>query len=110
MAERAKVAKKEKEKTFEEKLSHLEDISAKLQEPGTDLNTVVSLYEEGMRLANELEKTLAGYERRVEIINTPLEEDEQGGGGEAFDSWEDGSGAESGGESFGGEPFGDGSF
>jgi exodeoxyribonuclease VII small subunit len=59
-------------KSFEERLSRLESLSEKLRSGSLPLDEAVSVFEEGMRLARELEKELAKIERKVEIlINEP---------------------------------------
>jgi exodeoxyribonuclease VII small subunit len=59
-------------KSFEERLSRLEALSEKLRSGNLPLEEAVSLFEEGMRLARELEKELGRIERKVEIlINEP---------------------------------------
>ena len=55
---------------FEQKLSRLEDISKALSKPETDLQEAVNLYEEGMKLANEVDSELAKIERRIEIVTS----------------------------------------
>ena len=55
---------------FEEKLEKLEQMSREIQNPETDLEKAVSLYEDGMKLASELEKDLSKLERRVEIVTS----------------------------------------
>ena len=62
--------KKQEEKTFEQKLSRMEDISRSLSDPATDLQAAVSLYEEGMKLANEVDEELSKIERRIEIVTS----------------------------------------
>jgi exodeoxyribonuclease VII small subunit len=59
-------------KSFEERLSRLEELSERLRSGELPLEEAVSLFEEGLRLARELEKELAKIERKVEIlINEP---------------------------------------
>ena len=59
-------------KSFEERLSRLEELSERLRSGDLPLEEAVSLFEEGMRLARDLEKELAKIERKVEIlINEP---------------------------------------
>jgi exodeoxyribonuclease VII small subunit len=59
-------------KSFEDRLSRLETLSEKLRSGNLPLEEAVSLFEEGMRLARELEKELSKIERKVEIlINEP---------------------------------------
>ena len=59
-------------KSFEERLNRLENLSEKLREGKIPLEEAVSIFEEGMRLAKDLEKELAKIERKVEIlVNEP---------------------------------------
>jgi exodeoxyribonuclease VII small subunit len=59
-------------KSFEERLARLEKLSEKLRDGKIPLEEAVSIFEEGMKLAKELEKELAKIERKVEIlVNEP---------------------------------------
>ncbi len=58
------------DKTFEKKLSRMEEISNALQNPETDLQAAVSLYEEGMKLASQVDSELSKIERRIEIVTS----------------------------------------
>jgi exodeoxyribonuclease VII small subunit len=59
-------------KSFEERLNRLESLSEKLREGKIPLEEAVAIFEEGMKLAKELEKELGRIERKVEIlINQP---------------------------------------
>jgi exodeoxyribonuclease VII small subunit len=59
-------------KSFEDRLNRLESLSEKLREGKIPLEEAVSIFEEGMKLAKELEKELAKIERKVEIlVNEP---------------------------------------
>ncbi len=59
-------------KSFEERLSRLEEISEKIKDGNIPLEEAVSLFEEGIKLAKTLEKDLARVERKIEIlINQP---------------------------------------
>lgn len=62
--------KKETTMTFEQKLSRMEDISRSLSDPATDLQAAVGLYEEGMKLAKEVDDELSKIERRIEIVTS----------------------------------------
>ncbi len=55
---------------FEQLLSRMEEISKALSKPETDLQEAVDLYEEGMKLANEVDSELAKIERRIEIVTS----------------------------------------
>jgi exodeoxyribonuclease VII small subunit len=59
-------------KSFEDRLNRLESLSEKLREGKIPLEEAVSIFEEGMKLAKELEKELEKIERKVEIlVNEP---------------------------------------
>ena len=59
-------------KSFEERLSRLEALSERLRSGTLPLEEALTVFEEGMRLARDLEKELAKIERKVEIlINEP---------------------------------------
>jgi len=53
---------------FEERLARLEKLAEKLHDGKLSLEEAVALFEEGMRLAQSLEKDLSRVERRVEIL------------------------------------------
>lgn len=55
-------------KSFEEKLSRLEEIQEKLRVGNTPLADSLALFEEGVTLAKELETELAHAEQKVEIL------------------------------------------
>ena len=68
----------DKEMTFEQKLARMEEISKALSDQATDLQKAVSLYEEGMKLATEVDTELSGIERRIEIVTSRPGESSQG--------------------------------
>ena len=68
----------DKEMTFEQKLARMEEISKALSDQATDLQKAVSLYEEGMKLATEVDTELSGIERRIEIVTSRPGESPQG--------------------------------
>ena len=64
--------------SFEERLARLEKLADKLHNGKLPLEEAVALFEEGMRLAQSLEKDLSRVERRVEILTRePGAEEEQ---------------------------------
>jgi exodeoxyribonuclease VII small subunit len=66
-------------KSFEDRLNRLESLSEKLREGKIPLEEAVSIFEEGMKLAKDLEKELTKIERKVEIlVNEPAK---KGGAG-----------------------------
>ena len=56
--------------TFEKKLTRMEEISKALSDPATDLQEAVTLYEEGMKIAGEVDTELSKIERRIEIVTS----------------------------------------
>ena len=68
----------ENDKTFEKKLSRMEEISRTLSDPETDLLKAVSLYEEGMKIASEVDSELSKIERRIEIVTSRPGESPEG--------------------------------
>ncbi len=68
----------ENEKTFEQRLSRMEEISNALSDPTTDLQKAVSLYEEGMKIASQVDEELAKVERRIEIVTSRAGESPDG--------------------------------
>lgn len=64
--------------TFEERLERLEALSEKIRAGDLGLDEAVQTFEEGMRLAKQLEKELSKVERKVEIlVNEPDEPGEE---------------------------------
>ena len=53
---------------FEEKLKELEIISQKMSTGDSSLDESMKSFEEGMKLAKELEKELENYEQKVKIL------------------------------------------
>jgi exodeoxyribonuclease VII small subunit len=59
-------------KSFEERLTHLEEINEEIQNGNIPLEKAVTLFEEGIALSKGLEKELEKIERKIEIlINKP---------------------------------------
>ena len=54
---------------FETKIKRLEEIVALLEEEITDLDSVVSLFQEGLKLSKELTTKLRTMESKIETIN-----------------------------------------
>ena len=59
---------------FETGLQKLEEISRKLQAGDQGIEKSMALYEEGIKLANDLVKKLEGYRSKLEILD-PGEKD-----------------------------------
>lgn len=65
-------------KSFEERLERLEQISAKIREGEVELEEAAKLFEEGVKLAQTLDKDLSSIDRKIEkLINEPTEEGEK---------------------------------
>ncbi len=54
--------------TFEERLRKLEMLGETVRNRDTPLEEAVKAFEQGMELAGELEKELAGLEQKVEVL------------------------------------------
>jgi exodeoxyribonuclease VII small subunit len=63
-------------KSFEERLTRLEEICEEIQDGKIPLEKAVSLFEEGITLSKGLEKELTKIERKIEmLINKPDEKE-----------------------------------
>jgi exodeoxyribonuclease VII small subunit len=61
---------------FEEKLKELELLNNKIKSGEMPLEETVLYFEQGMKIAESLEKEITEIERRVEIlVNNPLNEE-----------------------------------
>ena len=56
---------KKNEKTFEEKMTELEELIAKLESGSVPLEEMVTLHERGMALYESCAKDLAAFEKRL---------------------------------------------
>jgi exodeoxyribonuclease VII small subunit len=66
-------------KNFEEKMARLEELSIMIKDRNTPLDKAVSSFDEGVKLASQLEKELQKVEKKVEILLNepePSEKDE----------------------------------
>ena len=54
--------------TFEERLQRLEQIGEALRQGNEPIGQAMELFEEGVKLANTLERELAKIDRRIEIV------------------------------------------
>ncbi|MBQ3419181.1 MAG: exodeoxyribonuclease VII small subunit [Erysipelotrichaceae bacterium] len=54
--------------SFESKIKKLEEIVSKLDDEDTDLDSSIALYEEGLKLSDELKKQLETYKERIANI------------------------------------------
>ncbi len=65
-------------KTFEERLSRLEELGERLREGNVPLEEATALFEEGVKLARGLEKELSKVERKIEILaKEPAKDDDE---------------------------------
>jgi len=55
-------------KNFEEKMTRLEELSRIIKDRDTPLDKAVSSFDEGVKLAAQLEKELQKAEKKVEIL------------------------------------------
>lgn len=60
--------KKQEEKTFEELITKLEDITNKLEKESLSLDESVKLFEEGMAISKECNSRLEDAEKRITIL------------------------------------------
>jgi exodeoxyribonuclease VII small subunit len=58
-------------KNFEERLARLEQLTLAIKSPMTPLNEALTSFEEGIQLAQGLEKELEKMEKKVEILLNP---------------------------------------
>ncbi|MEI8092757.1 MAG: exodeoxyribonuclease VII small subunit [Spirochaetales bacterium] len=58
-------------KSFEERLTRLEQLTASIKSPATPLDAALAQFEEGIQLAQGLEKELDKMEKKVEILLNP---------------------------------------
>lgn len=55
-------------KNFEERLGHLEKLGEQIRKTDIPLNEALAAFEEGIKLARDLEKDLEKIESRIEIL------------------------------------------
>ena len=60
-------------KTFEEKLARLEELADKLRDGQLPLEEAIALFEEGTKIAGQLEKELSKVERKIQILTNEPE-------------------------------------
>ena len=60
--------------SFETKIKKLEEIVSKLDDEDTDLDSSIALYEEGLKLSDELKKQLETYKERIANIEAKKNE------------------------------------
>lgn len=54
---------------FEDKLNKLKTIVEQIEDEDIDLDTSIKLYEEGLKLSEELKKQLNVFEEKIETIS-----------------------------------------
>lgn len=64
-----------KNETFETKLKELQTISEKLKDENISLDNAISLYEDGMKLYNNLSEELKKMEEKIKIVKDSGEVD-----------------------------------
>lgn len=72
-------------KSFEERLTNLEELNEKMRNGDVALDDAVKIFEEGIKLAKGLEKDLAKIERKIEILVNKPETDNEEPNLELFD-------------------------
>lgn len=70
------MAQKESPKTYQELSSELDNVLATLQQPDIAVDEAVKLYEQGMKLAAELEKHIAKAENTLQKVRLQLSEEQ----------------------------------
>lgn len=58
-----------KEVKFEDQMKRLEDIVDKMEKDDIDLDSSISLYEEGLKLSKNLKTQLKKFEDKIEELN-----------------------------------------
>lgn len=61
---------------YETDIKRMEEIAELLRDNQTTLDKAVALFEEGVKIANRVEKELTEIERKVEILLNPVQETE----------------------------------
>lgn len=57
---------------IEELIARLEEITKKIENPDTGLESSISLYEEGLAIAEQCKKRLLEARKKIEVINPEL--------------------------------------
>ncbi len=58
--------------SIEELITRLEEITKKIENPETGLESSISLYEEGLGIAEQCKKRLQEARKKIEVINPDL--------------------------------------
>lgn len=72
---KTKKAGGDSKKTFEERLERLEELGDEIRRNDIPLDDAIKAFEEGIKLARELEKDLEKIESRVEILMNRADSD-----------------------------------
>ena len=83
MAKTKKEGNKSSKLSFEEKLERLEELGDEIRKNDVDLDDAIKAFEEGIRLARELEKELEKIESRIEILMSGSSAGSEGAAGTA---------------------------
>lgn len=70
------MAQKESSKTYQELSSELDHVLATLQQPDIAVDEAVKLYEQGIKLAAELEKHIKAAENNLQKVRLQLSEEQ----------------------------------
>jgi len=73
MAKKSAPAKSGGMKSFEDQLARLEKLGEQIKKTDIPLDEALAAFEEGIRLARTLEKTLEKIENRIEILMNSTE-------------------------------------
>ena len=65
-------------KKFEERLERLEELSETIRDPALPLESALSCFEEGIKLARSLEKDIDRIEGKIQVLmNEPVKADDK---------------------------------
>lgn len=70
------MAQKDSSKTYQDLSSELDNVLAKLQQPDIAVDEAVKLYEQGIKLAAELEKHITKAENTLQKVRLQLSEEQ----------------------------------
>ena len=73
----AKTSKPGTKKTFEERLERLEELGDEIRKSDVPLDDAIKAFEEGIKLARDLEKDLEKIESRIEILMNGSDAEEE---------------------------------
>lgn len=65
-------------KQFEQRLERLEELSENIRDPSVTLESALSFFEEGIKLARSLEKDIDRIEGKIQVLmNNPVKDDDK---------------------------------